>query len=120
MQKNCYTFSVFKNEKLIGHAQIFEIENSFLLGRILIGEKENRGQGYGQMIVESLLDFGFKKFNNKNAELNVFDWNISAIKYYEKIGFRISPDLKKEVQINNKIWTSVNMTMVKVSDASIS
>ena len=66
-QKNRYAFSVFKNEKLIGHAQIFEIENSFLLGRILIGKKENRGQCYGQMIVGSILDFGLKKFKNKTA-----------------------------------------------------
>ncbi|SKB66172.1 Protein N-acetyltransferase, RimJ/RimL family [Soonwooa buanensis] len=118
--ENRYAFSVFKNEKLIGHAQILEKENSFLLGRILIGEKQNRGQGYGEIIVEKLLDFGFKKFKNKTAELNVFDWNISAIKCYEKIGFRINHDLKKEVQINNKIWTSVNMTMGKLSDLLIS
>lgn len=119
-QKNRYTFSVFKNDKLIGRAQILEKENSFLLGQILIGEKENRGQGYGQIIVEKFLDFGFKKFKTKTAELNVFDWNIFAIKCYEKIGFRINPDLKKEVQINNKIWTSVNMTMAKLSDLLIS
>ena len=113
--RNLFMFSIFTktNNELIGHGEIFLKENSFALGRILIGEIENRGKGYGKLITEKLLNYGFENFDREKAELNVFDWNISALKTYEKVGFKINPNQKLERQINGKIWTAINMTISK-------
>ena len=97
----------------IGHAEIYLTDQSAYLGRILIANKEQRGKGLGQQIVHLLLDFVFSKHGKTKAELNVFDWNIAAIKCYEKAGFVINPIKKHERKIKNEIWTAINMTIDK-------
>ena len=60
--KNLFMFSVLtqNSNELIGHGEIFLKENSFALGRILIGQTENRGKGYGKLTTQKLLEFGFE------------------------------------------------------------
>lgn len=113
--KNRFAFRVV-NEKTnvsIGHSEIYLTEQSVYLGRILIGDTEQRGKGLGQQIVGLLLDFVFSNLNKTKVELNVFDWNIAAIKCYEKVGFIINADKKNERKIKNEIWTAINMTIDK-------
>lgn len=93
----------------IGHAQIFLKENTFLLGRILIWDKNNRGKGYGKKVMQELLEYGFSHFDRETAELNVYDWNTSAIECYRKVGFAFDPDVKSEAKIDQETWVSLNM-----------
>ena len=72
-----------------------------------------RGKGLGKKVVEKLLEFGFNNFDKNTAELNVFDWNTSAIKCYENVGFEINPDLKFERKVNDKTWIAINMRIDK-------
>jgi len=113
--ENRFMFRVFDEteQKVIGHAQIFLKENTFLLGRILIWDENNRGKGYGKKIVQNLLQYGFSHFNREIAELNVYDWNTGAIECYKKVGFEIDPDVLSEVSIDNELWLSVNMKISK-------
>ncbi|AZZ59506.1 GNAT family N-acetyltransferase [Riemerella anatipestifer] len=110
--KNRFTFSVKNKDEIIGHAEIYFKENSLALGRILIN-KENRGKGYGKLLTEKLLDYGFENSEKEFAELNVFDWNIPAIKSYEKAGFIINPNESVQREINGKIWTALNMRIYR-------
>lgn len=94
----------------IGHAEI-NVSDSKVpkFCRILIGNKNYRGKGLGQKIVESLLELCKEEHSSNTVELNVFDWNESAIKCYEKVGFKFNREKSKEVTVNGKIWISVNM-----------
>ncbi len=98
-----------ENQNTIGHAQIFLKEKTFLLGRILIWDENNRGKGYGKKVMQELLKYGFSKFKREMAELNVYDWNTGAIECYKKVGFSIDPEIKNEVKIDNETWVSINM-----------
>ncbi|MBL0135947.1 MAG: GNAT family N-acetyltransferase [Chitinophagaceae bacterium] len=113
--KNRFSFKVVNSitNVTIGHAEIYLTDHSAYLGRIIIGDKEQRGKGLGQQIVNLLLDFVFSTFDKTKVELNVFDWNVGAIKCYEKVGFVINPNKKIERQIKNEIWTAINMTIDK-------
>ena len=113
--KNVFAFKIVENSKNspIGHAEIFIKDNSFALARILIGDKKMRGKGLGKIIVDKLLEFGFNNFDKNTAELNVFDWNVSAIKCYEKVGFEVNPNLKFERKINDETWIAINMRIDK-------
>lgn len=102
-----------ENQNIIGHAQIFLKEDTFLLGRILIWDENNRGKGYGKKVMQELLKYGFSHYNRKIAELNVYDWNTGAIECYKKVGFTIDPDVRKEAKIDNEIWVSINMKIEK-------
>lgn len=97
------------NQKTIGHAQIFLKEKTFLLGRILIWDENNRGKGYGKKVMKELLKYGFSNFNRELAELNVYDWNTGAVECYKKVGFAIDPEIKNEVKIDDETWVSINM-----------
>ncbi len=97
----------------IGHCGVYVTGNSVYLERILIGDKEQRGKGIGQQIVNLLLDFTFSTFNKKEIELNVFDWNIMAIKCYKKVGFFINPAKTLERKINGEVWIALNMKLDK-------
>jgi RimJ/RimL family protein N-acetyltransferase len=95
----------------IGHAQILLKEKTFLLGRILIWDENNRGKGYGKKLVRQLADYGFMHFDKDTAELNVYDWNTGAIECYKKVGFEIDPTVMSEVHFESERWLSLNMKM---------
>lgn len=108
---NRIPFSVVSNEtnRSIGHCEVTLSPGSAKIGRILIGEKEHRGKGLGQQIVRLLLEYTFADLQQEKAELNVFDWNTSAIKCYEKAGFVINPEKRLERKIKNETWIAINM-----------
>ncbi|WP_027374058.1 GNAT family N-acetyltransferase [Chryseobacterium sp. UNC8MFCol] len=97
------------NGNTIGHAQMFLKEETFLLGRILIWDENNRGKGYGKKIMQELLNYGFSHFDKETAELNVYDWNTGAIECYKKVGFTFDPNVKSEAKIGKETWVSLNM-----------
>jgi RimJ/RimL family protein N-acetyltransferase len=97
----------------IGHAEILLTRNSARLGSILIGDKLLRGKGFGQAIVLKLLEYCFNQLDQTQTELNVFDWNIIAIKCYEKAGFTINPEKTSEREVNGKKWIALNMVIDK-------
>ena len=105
-------YKVINDNIHIGHAEInFTENNPPKLCRILVGNKNFRGKGLCQQIVIALLDVYKEKFNSNIIELNVFDWNVSAIKCYEKVGFNFNREKQKEVFIGNKKWISINMRL---------
>nr|WP_315033927.1 GNAT family protein [uncultured Chryseobacterium sp.] len=101
------------NQNTIGHAQIFLKEKTFLLGRILIWDENNRGKGFGKTVMQELLKYGFEHFDKETAELNVYDWNTGAIECYKKVGFTIDPEVRNEVKIDDETWVSINMKIQK-------
>jgi RimJ/RimL family protein N-acetyltransferase len=114
--KNRFVYKVvhLPTNTSIGHAEIsLSDESTAILCRILIGDPIYRGQGLGQKIVNKLLEISFTQFAAEKAELNVFDWNVSAIKCYEKAGFVINPNKTKKRDVNGETWTALNMTIDK-------
>ena len=59
--KNRFAFRVVNDRTnvSIGHSEIYLTDQSAYLGRILIGDVEQRGKGLGQQIVNLLLNFIF-------------------------------------------------------------
>lgn len=55
---------------------------------IEIGERNLRGRGIGQQAMALLLIFGIKELGLKTVELEVLEFNVSAIKIYQKLGFQ--------------------------------
>jgi len=115
--ENRFPFKVIKSEtcEVIGHAEIYHSKNKVAkLCRILIGDKNLRGQGIGEEIVKELVEFAFNELSALSIELNVYDWNTSAIKCYEKVGFVVDQSKTKANQFDNNEWTSINMTLDKL------
>lgn len=117
LEEGRFVFTVVDtiNYEIIGHAQILKKEDTFSLGRIIIGNKERRGKGIGALLIQELLNYGFDNLDRDWAELNVFDWNIPAIKCYEKVGFKVNPEVVFTREMKGKVWTAINMRISKVT-----
>ncbi len=76
--------------RLIGHANLRDFSNSHGTAEIGIslGDVGTRGKGYGTEAVWLLLDFAFQHLNVWNVWLDTAAYNYSAIRAYEKAGFR--------------------------------
>lgn len=119
--KNRYAFRVIDDSTntSIGHCEIYLTEKSAYLGRILVADKKKRRKGYGQQIVNLLLDIAFNKLDRDLVELNVFDWNNEAINCYQKVGFTINHDKKHSRRTQNKVWNTINMQLDKTKWVSL-
>jgi RimJ/RimL family protein N-acetyltransferase len=110
---NRYVFEVVDaaTNAPIGHAEIYVNETSACLGRLLIGDEAQRGKGIGLQMVNMLLDYAFHELEQTAADLNVFTWNIAAIRCYEKAGFVVNPNKYTERMINGQTWIGMNMVI---------
>ncbi|MFV8270868.1 GNAT family N-acetyltransferase [Flavobacterium sp. GT2N3] len=114
--ENVIAFKVIKVEtnEIIGHSEIYKTENNEVkLCRILIGNKNQRGNGIGKKIINELVKYSYKELNAEKIELNVYDWNKSAIICYEKTGFEINPNKVSEIEVKGMKWISLNMVLNK-------
>lgn len=112
--RTAFRVVLIETNATIGHAEVYLKEHSTHIGRVLIGDQQYRGKGLGQQIIRLLLDFSFSHLNRSTAELNVFDFNTSAIKCYEKVGFTVNPDKKFERTVKGQTWTGSNMQVTKL------
>src|SRR5882672_11790288 len=106
-----YSFNIIDTDenKIIGHAEICRQGNAiFKIDKLLIGDKSSRGKGLCRSIMQALVDHAFTQLHASIIELNVFAWNISAIKCYEKTGFVINADKTSLFEVDNKKWTALN------------
>ncbi|MDX9694168.1 MAG: GNAT family protein [Bacteroidales bacterium] len=103
-------------DKVIGHGEINRIDKrnrNARLCRILIADKNDRNKGFGEMIINELLQMGFKELKLHRIDLGVFEFNKSAIKCYEKCGFTIEGLLRESFVIDNKFLSAYNMSLLR-------
>ena len=95
----------------IGHCELNYENGNNRLSRILIAKKELRGQKIGEQVVRKMVNLLFQNTNVKEVDLNTFDWNIIAIKCYEKVGFKINKNNTEPMTVNGKTWNKINMVL---------
>lgn len=111
---NRFVFKVVFNGAIIGQAEIYlEDKYNARLCRILIGNSKFRGKGIGAQLINELLKMSFEKLKVDGVNLNVFDWNIGAIKCYEKSGMKINKGITKEAKYREEKWIAINMSINK-------
>ena len=114
--KNSFAFNVIdtSDNNIIGHAEIYlSNDDTCKLDKVLIGDKSNRGKGFGLQLINELVRYSFETLGVREVELNVFDWNIAGIKCYERAGFGFNYNKKMTMTINDEVWTALNMTIDK-------
>lgn len=100
-----------ENNVVIGVGEIVLMDDNIVkLARIVIGDRESRGKGYGQRMMISFVQYAHEKLLRENIILNVFDWNEGAIKCYEKIGFTFADVPPRSFDLpNGKLWFTKQM-----------
>ena len=111
-------YSVFEAEtnNHVGHIELNNIDlvnNSARMGRVLIGDKNTKGKGYGKEIVKAILKIGFEELKLHRIDLGVFDFNTAAIKCYESVGFTHEGVSRESRKMGNEYWNLLQMSMLK-------
>ena len=115
--QNDYNFGIISKEgdELIGFCGFSCVdlihENAEL--KIFIGDKKNRGQGYGKEAIKLLLDYGFNNLNLNNIMLKVFSFNKKAIKLYESLGFKKFGIRHKTYCFKSQFYDEIYMEVLK-------
>lgn len=116
-QKTTVIFGIrlLKGANLIGTCQLHNISGVHRTAelQIRLGEKRERGRGYGTEAVRLLLDFAFKDLNLHRVYLHVFAVNEAALRVYEKVGFVREGVLRKAAHIDGDYVDIVVMGILR-------
>ena len=97
---------------VIGHISIGNVDRmneSARIGKVLIGNLDSRGKGYGTQLMLAALKFAFEELKLHKVTLGVFDFNASAIKCYEKVGFKKEGLLRDARKNGDEYWNLIEM-----------
>lgn len=82
-------FSIFNEEEFIGMIQEVRVEEDNIhIGRFVLNPTKT-GSGLGTKALKEFIYFIFKDENIRSISLTVFDFNKSAKRVYDKLGFEI-------------------------------
>lgn len=104
-----------KTEKPIGYAGLYEINETARKAelRILIGEKEFWGKGYGTETTELINYYGFDRLNLNRIYLGYTAANKGAGRAYEKAGYVYEGTLKEDNYRNSQYYDSARMAILR-------
>lgn len=96
---------------LIGFVALMGIEWSNRAGKVAIGigEARCRGRGYGEEAMRLILAYAFDELNLHRVGLDVIEYNLPAIRLYEKLGFRLEGRQRERVQRNGQHFDLLDM-----------
>lgn len=111
---NKYVFKVMDEEtnQCVGHVsigQVDRINKTARIGKVLIGDLNSRGKGYGTKLMQAALHYAFDTLQLHSVTLGVFDFNISAIHCYEKIGFKQVSFVNGARKFGTEDWNLIEM-----------
>ncbi|MDD7793296.1 GNAT family N-acetyltransferase [Clostridium sp. 'White wine YQ'] len=114
---NAFIYKIIGDgDEVIGTIELRETDKVNKVGRVcrfLIGEEKVRGKGIGAKALNEVLRIGFEEMGFKKITLGVFDFNIRAIKCYEKVGFKKEKFMENSRKASNGYWNLYDMGISK-------
>jgi len=108
-----WAIHIANSNKHIGNIKIDSISERNGIGvyGILMGDRNEWGNGYAKEASQIVLDFCFKKLGLRKISLGVIEDNIAAVQLYEKLGFIKEGLLLKHGLYDGKYRNSINMSI---------
>jgi len=104
-----------KTGEAIGLVGLYEIHQTARKAemRIITGNKEFWGKGYGTEITELINFYGFDRVNLNRIYLGITHENKGGIRAYEKAGYKHEGVLKEDIYRNSRYYDSVRMAILR-------
>ncbi|HDR4559558.1 GNAT family N-acetyltransferase [Bacillus cereus] len=115
---NTLAFKVIdeQSKKVVGHISLGQIDNinkSARIGKVLVGDTKMRGRSIGKHMMKAVLQVAFEELKLHRVTLGVYDFNMSAISCYEKIGFVKEGLLRESKKVGETYWNLWEMSMLE-------
>jgi RimJ/RimL family protein N-acetyltransferase len=78
-----------------------------------IGDPEYRGNGYGTDAMRLILRYAFTELNLHRISLDVFEYNLRAIRSYEKAGFVVEGRQRQALSRDGRRWDVIYMGILR-------
>jgi RimJ/RimL family protein N-acetyltransferase len=101
-------------DRLIGTCAFSQLDgdNGSTLYHITIGERDAWGKGYGTEATELMLAHAFTRLALHRVALAVFEFNLRAIRSYEKCGFVVEGRAREAIFRDGRFWDEVHMSIL--------
>jgi RimJ/RimL family protein N-acetyltransferase len=102
--------------QVIGHIELNNIDwrnRSASVSKVLVGISGEKNKGYGTQMMQELVKIAFDQYHLHRLELRVFDFNQSAIRCYQKVGFQIEGHLRDYRKVEEGYWSSYLMSLLE-------
>lgn len=113
----CYAIHEVASDRLIGTTALTDVTrtdaNESALFRIVIGEKELWGRGYGTEATRLVVAEAFETHRLSEVHLEVFRHNPRALAAYERVGFQIRSEHVEYVRRKNLELQVVEMVLYR-------
>ncbi len=104
-----------KSKKAIGLTGLYEINHAARKAemRIIIGDSNFRGKGYGSEIVQLINYYGFDRLNLNRIYLGFTAENKGGEKAYKNAGYVYEGTLKQDIYRNSQYYDSARMAILR-------
>ncbi len=103
------------DDRLIGFARLWHIEWTHATGslQIGIGDRNDRGRGYGTEALHMLLRYAFDELNLYRLAALTAEYNAGAIRFLERAGFVVEVRRRQAVQRDGRRWDVVMLGLLR-------
>jgi RimJ/RimL family protein N-acetyltransferase len=78
-----------------------------------IGERDYWGKGFGTDAMNVLLRYAFTELNLYRVSLTVFEYNLRALRSYEKCGFKVEGRSRQSFHREGRRWDLIHMGILR-------
>jgi RimJ/RimL family protein N-acetyltransferase len=105
---------VRESDRLIGACAFSQLDgdNGSTLFHITIGERDAWGHGYGSEATELMVAHAFTRLALHRVALTVFEFNVRAIRTYEKCGFAVEGRARGAIFRDGRFWDEIHMSIL--------
>ena len=116
-KRNVFNFTVRlkEDDRLLGFARLHRIEWTHATGSLQIGlgDRNDRGKGYGTEAIRMLLRYAFDELNLYRLAASLPEYNTGALRFFERAGFIVEVRRRQAIQRDGKRWDAVMMGLLR-------
>jgi RimJ/RimL family protein N-acetyltransferase len=103
------------DDRLIGFVRLFCIEWTHGGGalQLAIGNRDDRGKGYGTEALHLILRYAFDELNLHRISAETFEYNSGALRFLERAGFRVEVRRRQAINRDNRRWDALMLGLLR-------
>ena len=104
-----------EDDRLLGLARLYRIEwtHGTASLQIGLGDRNDRGKGFGTEALQLLLRYAFNELNLYRLSAMTVEYNTGAIRFFERAGFAVEVRRRQAVQRDGKRWDVVMLGLLR-------